>query len=181
MVCNHTNIEDSCNALHGFLNLLLFVFSDDNAVSFRAGFNECASEIIRYIMRLDDVDNLTKAKLLSYLATSCKLSESAQSPNNQSRIAQPLTCSVSSQSGSSIIPSPTSSSPQSIYSSGAFSPPLSASSRASEERNIFAIKQLPDHIAPQNSLLLPKVPLASYSNIYTNKKTTSEPKLWRPW
>lgn len=38
---------------------------------YRAGYNECASEVSRYLMSLDGLDAQVRARLLSHLATYC--------------------------------------------------------------------------------------------------------------
>jgi len=165
--------------------------NEDNVVSFRAGFNECASEIIHYIMKLDDIDGTTKAKLLSYLATSCKLAESSHGQNCgiQSRSRKPITCSTGSLSPSHspthIIPSPTASSPIESHNTSAFSPPISMLPRSPTEKAIVVAKPLVLQQSShnnRNTFLAPKH--SSSQKPMTNStlpKAPIKPSLWRPW
>ena len=166
-------------------------FLEDNAVSFRAGFNECASEIIHYIMKLDDIDRTTKTKLLSYLATSCKLAESSHGQNFgiQPRMGKPITCSIAplspSQSPTQIIPSPTSSSPIEPRSPSAFSPPMSMMPRSPTKKTIVVSKPLvlqqSVHIN-QNTFLPPSYPFSQKSVDHrVLPKAPAKPSVWRPW
>ena len=168
------------------------LFSEDNAVSFRAGFNECASEIIHYIMKLDDIDRTTKTKLLSYLATSCKLADSSpgQSFGIHSRVGKPITCSITplspSQSPTQIIPSPTSSSPTESHSPSAFSPPMTMLPRSPTEKNTGVTKPLalqPSIHINQKTFLPPKRPFSQKTMPESPvlAKAPVKPSLWRPW
>ncbi|XP_065060392.1 transcription factor HES-2-like [Rhopilema esculentum] len=164
--------------------------NEDSAVSFRAGFNECASEIIHYIMTLDDVDRVTKAKLLSYLATSCKLAESTQNQtffSGQSRSSQSITATSPlspCQSPNQIIPSPTSSGSREANSPSAFSPLFSLIPRSPNEKTTFVLKPVPvqtphsghhTQIAPKMSSNPRDLTVAVPSSF------TVKPKVWRPW
>ena len=166
-------------------------FSEDNAVSFRAGFNECASEIIHYIMKLDDIDRMTKTNLLSYLATSCKLAENnyGQNYSMQSRVGKPVNCSIAPlspcQSPTQIIPSPTASSPMEAHSPSAFSPPISIIPRSPTEKSIVVSKPLSlqhsSHVK-QNTFLAPKLSFAQKDmESGANQRAPIKPALWRPW
>ena len=173
-------------------------------MSFQAGFNECASEIIHYIMKLDDVDPMTKAKLLSYLATSCKLSENIQSTTyaeSQPRLCTPVTCSIGSQSPcrspSQIIPSPTASSPLETHSPSAFSPLIPSVPRSPNEHTVFMLQPVTQYMKspPQAKLIVPKLPLPPCTknatvvqpSIKSQDNLSSQPAeivkrdVWRPW
>lgn len=143
-------------------------------------------------MKLDDVDRMTKTKLMSYLATSCKLAENShgQSFNGvQSRVAKPINCSIAPlspcQSPPLSIPSPTVSSPLEAHSPSAFSPPMPVLSRSPTEKTPPFPKpmklQNSSHLT-QNSLVLPKFALTQ-KDFESRLRSTApiKPKLWRPW
>eukprot|EP00112_Aurelia_sp_Birch-Aquarium-sp1_P021363 Seg5740.1 transcript_id=Seg5740.1/GoldUCD/mRNA.D3Y31 product="hypothetical protein" protein_id=Seg5740.1/GoldUCD/D3Y31 len=155
-------------------------------------------------MKLDDVDRMTKAKLLSYLATSCKLSENNQSKTcaeSQSRLYTPVTCLIGSQSPcqspSQIIPSPTASSPLETHSPSAFSPLMPSVPRSPNEHTIFMLQPVAQYIKspPQAKLIVPKLPLPPRTkntavvqpSIKSHDKLSSQPAeivkpdVWRPW
>lgn len=54
--------------------------ADDCTAIYRAGFTECTNEVIHFVMRMPDVDHVTKTKLLSHLALSCQQQSADKSP-----------------------------------------------------------------------------------------------------
>eukprot|EP00794_Sanderia_malayensis_P009943 gene9943-10963_t len=132
---------------------------DSGAVSYRAGFNECANDLIRYIMNLEDIDRLAKVKLLSYLASSRMFTEPFKNSaaSEQPRDPQPqfipiAPSSMGSQSPVSTVPSPThsnspphSTSPQIPYSPTAYSR-LVVPVVPTSELSAFVLMPVPEQI-----------------------------------
>ena len=150
-----------------------FFFLDSFVNSYRSGFNECANEIIRYIMTMDEIDHLLKAKLLSHLANTCKLADH-QPPT--------INCQGSTQS-SSPVPSPTLSPP--LLCGSTVFPSLSPVSLQDHDRTVLSSIKL--ETLTSGLTLLPKLPLPP-QNITTipsqskiKQLESSRQKLWRPW
>lgn len=142
-------------------------------------------------MKLDDIDRMTKTKLMSYLATSCKLTDSGLSYTGlQSRVGKPVTCSVAPlspcQSPTQIIPSPTASSPIETHSPSAFSAPVSLLPRSPTEKGSIFSKPLAvqrsNHATHKPFVSVPKVTLSQKDFESRGRANVSiEQRLWRPW
>lgn len=65
---------------------------DSGAVAkYRAGFNECASEISRFLITLDGIDVQLRARLLSHVASCCNAVKAVTHSGERSMQQQPLT------------------------------------------------------------------------------------------
>jgi len=82
---------------------------------YRAGYNECANEVTRYLMSLDGLDAQVRARLLSHLASYCtpctpdlKPAQSATEKLQQMQQAQAIALPMASSLGSThfAVPSP---------------------------------------------------------------------------
>lgn len=87
---------------------------------YRAGFNECASEVTRFLMGMDSMDVQLRARLLSHLASCCSVVKSVSGPTEN----KPTPTSIAPAPSPSA-PTPAAPTPTSTESSPPRSPPSS--------------------------------------------------------
>ena len=148
-----------------------FRFIDDEALArYRAGYNECASEVSRYLMTADNVDQRLQTQILSHLALTYTQNKPTRTEQVEARIptllpATALPAMPSTTSHFNVLPSPPSS-------------PLKARDKplevAASSAPVVIGNRVPAILVPSYARLhlLPFPPL---------QNSVGDTTVWRPW